>query len=273
MSTITTTMQNVTPEQAQQWLAHNTHNRNLRESQVAALANDITNGNWNWNGDSIKFADDGTLLDGQHRLHAIIRAGQPIEMLIIHGLDKDTQVTMDTGAKRTGGDALKLQGEKYYTTLAAGLRACILWDSGVRNLGGGNRVTTNSTLLDYLENHPEMRDYVEAYTQLRRGIEIPASVGVTAIKILSEIDPDDADYFFSRLGSDEGHYKGEPIYELRRALLDNAAATSKTRGGRTTTWKLAIIIKAWNKYRNGETIKQLSYRPGGANREKFPEPI
>lgn len=272
-TTVTTEMTTVTPEQAADWLAHNTHNRKLRDNQVAALVRDMQEGNWKWNGDSIKFAKDGTLLDGQHRLTAVVRSGQPIDILIIRGLEKKTQATMDTGAKRTGADVLKLQGEKNYTVLAAALRACILWDSGVRNIGGGNRVTTNSNILDYLEQHPEMRDYVETYNTMRRGITLPASVGVTAIKLFTEIDPEDAEYFFTRLASAEGHYRGDPIFEARRALMDEATGSTQTRGGRTSTWKMAILIKSWNKYRNGETIKQLSYRPGGANREKFPEPI
>ena len=272
-TTVTTRMQNVTPEQAAKWLERNTHNRKLRTHQVAAMVRDIQEGRWKWNGDSIKFAKDGTLLDGQHRLNAIVESGQPIEMLVIHGLDKATQATMDTGAKRSGADVLKLQGEKNYTVLAAALRSAILWDAGVRNMGGGNRVTTNGDLVDYLEAHPEMRNHVEAYNTLRRGLRLPASVGVTAIKLFTEIDAEDAKYFFERLASDEGHYRGEPIFEARRLLKEDEATTSNTRGGRTSTWKMAILIKSWNKYRNGETVKQLSYRPGGANREKFPEPI
>lgn len=272
-NTVTTTMTTVTPEQASEWLANNTHNRKLRTHQVAAMVRDIQEGRWKWNGDSIKFAKDGTLLDGQHRLNAIVESGQPIEMLVINGLDKATQATMDTGAKRSGADVLKLQGEKNYTVLAAALRSAILWDAGIRNMGGGNRVTTNGDLVDYLEAHPEMRNHVEAYNTLRRGLRLPASVGVTAIKLFTEIDAEDAKYFFERLASDEGHYRGEPIFEARRLLKEDEATTSNTRGGRTSTWKMAILIKSWNKYRNGETVKQLSYRPGGANREKFPEPI
>ena len=95
-TTVTTRMAVITPEQASEWLEQNTHNRKLRTHQVAAMVRDIQAGNWKWNGDSIKFAKDGTLLDGQHRLHAIVESGQPIEMLVIEGLDKDTQATMDT---------------------------------------------------------------------------------------------------------------------------------------------------------------------------------
>ena len=272
-NTVTTTMTTVTPEQASEWLANNTHNRKLRTHQVAAMVRDIQEGRWKWNGDSIKFAKDGTLLDGQHRLNAIVESGQPIEMLVINGLDKATQATMDTGAKRSGADVLKLNGEKNYTVLAAALRSAILWDAGIRNMGGGNRVTTNGDLVDYLEAHPEMRNHVEAYNRLRRGLRLPASVGVTAIKLFTEIDADDAKYFFDRLESGEGLYRGDPIFEARRLLKEDEATTSNTRAGRTSTWKMAILIKSWNKFRNGETIKQLSYRPGGANREKFPEPI
>ena len=60
----------ITPELAHEWLGFNTHNRNIRQRIVTAYAADMTGGDWQWNGESIKFAEDGTLLDGQHRLAA-----------------------------------------------------------------------------------------------------------------------------------------------------------------------------------------------------------
>lgn len=261
----------VTPELAEQWLGKNTHNRKLREPHMRGLVEDIKAGNWKWNGDSIKFAADGTLLDGQHRLAAIVRAGIPVEMLVIRGLENESQHTMDTGAKRSAGDMLKLRGEKHYNPLAAGLRSCLLWDQGARSFSGsGSGITvTNSMILDYLNKHPEMRGYVSKFVFLRNHIKMPASVGVTAIKLFTEIDAEDAEHFFDRLASGEG-YKGDPIFELARALQD---ASDKTKISRTPTWKLAVMIKAWNKYRLGEPLKMLAYRPGGSNREQFPEPI
>lgn len=261
----------VTPELAEAWLGKNTHNRNLRPAHVRGLAEDMKSGNWRWNGEAIKFSPEGVLLDGQHRLAAIVETGISIKMLVIFGVDEGAQHTMDTGSKRTPGDMLKLRGEKNTNMLASGIRSCLLWERGVRSFTGrGSGATvTNPMILDYLVSHPEMRDYTSRFVSLKNHVKMPASVGVTAIKLFTEIDAADAEHFFDRLASGEG-YKGEPIFELARALQE---ASDKTKISRTPTWKLAVMIKAWNKYRLGEEVKLLSYRPGGSNREKFPEPI
>lgn len=263
---------NVTPELAEQWLAKNTHNRALREGHVRGLAHDMTTGAWTFNGEAIKFAPDGTLLDGQHRLAAIVMSGKSIQMLVVFDVDPQNQHTMDSGAKRTPGDMLRLRGEKNYNILAAGVRACIVWDAGGRSFTGrgAGQTVTNSQILRYLDAHPEMRTYAEQFAALRSHIPMPASVGFLAIKLFTEIDAADAEHFFDRLASDEGHYSGEPIYHLRKALL---VPKDQNKISYTPTWKLAVFIKAWNKYRVGEEVKLLAYRPGGSNREKFPEPI
>ena len=263
---------NVTPELAEQWLAKNTHNRNLRKPVVNAYASDMANGDWSWNGEAVKFAKDGTLVDGQHRLSAIVQSGVTVKMLVIRGVEKESQHTMDTGAKRTSGDMLKLRGEKNYNPLAAGIRACILWEQGARSFTGrsGGTQTTNTQILRYLENNPVMREYASKFQSLKLHVPMPASIGFLAHKLFYGIDYDDAEHFFNRLASDEGHYKGDPIYALRKILLSPKEAGKLQY---TPTYKLAVMIKAWNKFRAGEEVKLLTYRPGGANPEKFPEPI
>jgi len=44
------------------------------------------------------------------------------------------------------------------------------------------------------------------------------------------------------------------------------------RGERNQRYIAALVIKAWNAYRDGAPVRQLKYRIGGANPEKFPEP-
>lgn len=262
----------VTPDLAEQWLAKNTHNRNIRMNHVRGLAADMTNSEWTWNGEAIKFAADGTLLDGQHRLAAIVMAGTPIKMLVIRNVDMSAQHTMDTGSKRTPGDMLRLKGEKHYNLLAAGIRAAILWEDGARSFTGtGSRATvTNAQILRYLESHPEMREYTEIAKRVTYRVPMPGAIIMLSVKLLYEIDTEDAEHFFTRLASDEGHHQGEPIYALRRILLQ---PKSESKISYTPNYKLAVLIKAWNRYRAGESVGLLKYRAGGANPESFPEPF
>lgn len=261
----------ITPERAEYYLSKNTHNRNLRKTVVATYAADMKAGNWEWNGEGIKFqGDHEVLIDGQHRLAAIVESGVTIKMLVISNLTGDTQHTMDTGAKRTFGDALKLRGESSYVSLAAIVRGAYLWQSGSRSLKGGAGIpVTNTILLNFLEGNPWLRDAVNPLSRARVGSGMTMVIGGAMYYAFMQIDPEDCDHFFARLASDEGHYKGEPIYMLRKylhtmreekRLYSNAKAVS------------AVTIKAWNAYREGREIGHLSFRAGGATPEEFPEP-
>ena len=101
----------ITPQVAQMMLEHNTHNRNLTESRAQAYARDMASGNWRYTGEGIKFGPDGTLLDGQTRLRAIVLSGVTITMPVWRGIDPDAQLVMDSGRPRSNSDALSLRGE------------------------------------------------------------------------------------------------------------------------------------------------------------------
>lgn len=261
----------VTPELAEEFLGKNTHNRNVRERHVRTLANEMQAGRWKFNGEPIRFGKDGVLLDGQHRLHAVIKSGIPQKMLIVTGIEGEAQHTMDTGSKRSTSDALKLRGEKNTVALAAGIRAVILWEKGVRNFASrsdNSGAVTSGQTIEYLDSHPEMREYTTEIVGIKGRINLTSSVLVLLNKVFSEIDSDDAAQFIHLLATGEG-VKGDPTFELKR-VLDREKYEST---GKNETWKTAIAIKAWNKWRMGESVGALRYTPGGSNPEKFPEPI
>ena len=260
-------VESITPEIAREYLGFNTHNRNLRSRVVAGYAADMIAGDWLWNGESLKFAVDGTLLDGQHRLAAIAEAGVTVKMLVIRGLPAGAQDTVDGGAKRKFSDVLNLRGEKNYISLATTVRGICAWESGERNARGA-LMTTNSQLLATLEKHPWVREGMATVQRVSTLSGLPVRVGGLAWWLFVQLDSDDANYFFDRLASDQAHQSGQPIYELRKAI----SASFSVRGERSANYLLAITIKAWNKYRDGEKVGQLRFRMGGASPESFPEP-
>lgn len=259
-------MEYVSPERAALYLAQNTHNRALKPRTVATYAADMAAGAWNWNGESVKFARDGRLLDGQHRLAAIVKSRATVQMLVIRNLPNSVQETMDGGAKRTFADVLNLRGEKHYITLASTCRAVAQWECGDRM--ADNNVHSNAQLIGVLERYPWLRDGCNTIKAATTTANLPGRVGGLVWWLTQPIDKEDSDHFFARLCSDENHHAGEPIYELRKLLI----RTSQDRGERSTRLLSAVTIKAWNKYRAGETIGLLKFRAGGANPEAFPEP-
>lgn len=259
----------VTPEIAARWLLSNTHNRNLRRAVVLAYAADMAAGAWNWNGESIKFAEDGTLLDGQHRLAAIVEADLTVRMLVVRGLPPETQETLDTGTKRKFYDVLRLRDEHNCHLLAAITRRVYVWEDGARRVGSKTKYPpTTSQLLVTLEKHPELRGIATEAHTLGHNVELPASIIGLGIWLFGRINPDDCAFFFARLSDFQGLLKGDPIYELRRSLERSLSAQHE----RSETYLLAILIKGWNAYRDGKKITVLTYRPGGSRPEEFPEP-
>lgn len=257
----------VTPQLAKEWLDHNTHNRNLRDRAIAAYARDMKAGNWAENGEAIKFAADGTLLDGQHRLSAIIEADVTIRMLIVTGLQATDQETMDAGRKRSLSDALHLRGETNSSVLGSILRRTLMWEHGsYRN--SGTYTPTNTECLTFLEVHPEIRESTQVASTLRKPSRLPASVLGLTHWLFSRIDAEDAAWFFDKLGSGANLDQYHPVWTLRR----RAELADQSTGRVPEDMLLACVIKAWNAYRDGQQIKILSFKPGGATPEKFPMP-
>lgn len=98
----------ITPAEAARWLKKNKNNRPIRKERVHAYAADMKHGNWNLNTDPISFDSDGNLLNGQHRLSAVIEADATIQMLVAKNVDPQT--VFDQGATRSIKDTLSYQG-------------------------------------------------------------------------------------------------------------------------------------------------------------------
>lgn len=262
----------ITPDLAREWLSFNIHNRNIRQRVVLAYAADMQDGNWRWNGETIKFAADGALLDGQHRLAAIAESGCTIPTLVVRGLKNDAQETVDGGAKRRFADVLKLRGEQTPIVLAAVLRNVVLWESSER-FTATRYSPTNAQMLQALEKYPWVRDIAAPAENCARHCGLPSSIVGFGWWLFSETAPDDqtsrdVEFFFGRLADGQALAKGDPVYELRRAVENSRSV----RGQRSQRYLAALMIKAWNAYRDGNKIGLLSYRPGGEKPERFPEP-
>jgi hypothetical protein len=91
----------ITPEMAKRCLAKNPQNRPINEFKVAQYRDDILRGRWRLTHQGIAFDDEGNLIDGQHRLRAIVAAGIPVEMLVTRGLSRNTIIAIDEGLKRS----------------------------------------------------------------------------------------------------------------------------------------------------------------------------
>lgn len=101
------------------------------------------------------------LVDGQHRLAAIIEADVPVEVMVFTEVEPDTFHVLDTGKKRNAADLLAIEGEKSTTLLAAMVRTVWLYEH--RRDGswsGGAAAVTNHQIVATLEALPRIREFV-----------------------------------------------------------------------------------------------------------------
>jgi hypothetical protein len=120
-------IKSISPEYAERLLATNHINqRKLKSHVVDSYVRAMKSGLWtSGNGESIKFSDSGELLDGQHRLSAIIKSGKTVNMLVMTGIKEKNINCIDNGATRNLGDVLRVTGNVKYKINTNSLAAFI----------------------------------------------------------------------------------------------------------------------------------------------------
>ena len=76
----------ITPEMAKKWLETSKGNRGLSKNSIEQIRHDILAGRWDedsW--DCITFDASGSLINGHHRLHAIVSAGKAVSAFVMFG--------------------------------------------------------------------------------------------------------------------------------------------------------------------------------------------
>lgn len=97
-------------DQAKEYLKQNKSNRPLRERTVSRYAKDMKAGRWRLTCQGIGFDRHGALMDGQHRLHAVILSGATIVCLVVRGLEPEANDGLDLGFNRGVDDVLHYRG-------------------------------------------------------------------------------------------------------------------------------------------------------------------
>ena len=119
----------VTPSQAANWLEGNTHNRPVNQTHVERLAAEMRAGRWRLTHQGIAFSEGGVLLDGQHRLWAIVEADVTAPMRVFFNEPSDGIEYVDGGLARNAADRMNLGrrfardvGKKHLATLRCMVR-------------------------------------------------------------------------------------------------------------------------------------------------------
>lgn len=232
----------VTPDDARAMLAGNTDNRTLREGWVDQLAGLIKAGKWAITHQGIAIAKGGRLLDGQHRLHAIVRAGIPVEIMVATGLDDDSYRWIDGGKTRTTPDRIHLVDDSHVNRLC-----CSLVNNYLRYAKGANTPSVDDIETQFLHM---VDSFVYVGSSFARPIKLLTLMPVGAAFVcyhhhFQANAVEAVESFITGKMLDEG----DPILALREALL-----AQRVRGQSEQYWKSIGCLFA---HREGRRIRSV----------------
>lgn len=243
----------ITPDMALGWLTENDNNRSISKKHVALLASQMARNEFHFVGDPIRFDVDGRLLDGQHRLHAIVESETAQSMIVVTGLPPESQIYMDQGRRRSPGDQMLVAlGMRNGNQAASIVRNYISWRDGI--FLSVTRTIGVPELISWAEANQDL--LVDATLRARRltGAKVPTSVAISGAVYIaaSRISPEDAETFWDRLADGVDLSANSPILTLRNGIIKRA---KRDRWTRTEEW--AYYARAWNTWRKGGTLERL----------------
>lgn len=276
----------MTPERAERLLDQNTRNRAVKHNREKNYAGQMKQGDWRVDGNPIRIGRDGVLLDGQHRLYAIVESGTTQTVILVTGLEPESMAAIDTGVSRSLADLLKIRIPDLKQELNLGSLSRALY---IRSLGEQmsavfasssaavqqNPRITNSRIIDYFVSDRIVIERLYKYADGVRRAR-PNWTGCTTRVIavvrheLEQIDFSDADYFFERIKDGAKLDVDDPIMAVIR--YGDRVAKNRDQAPSAEVWA-ALLIKAWNGYRSGRKMHSLSYRSTGPSAEMFPEAV
>lgn len=263
MDNVNIRIETITPEMAERWLVANTHNRSPREAAVKYLVTEMQNGRWRVTGDTIKIGKSGRLLDGQHRLIAVVRSGVTIRSCVAYDTPDDCFSVIDRGVRRSQSDALKVAGYTNTIVLATVLAWIERYHLG-KHMDSAYRNPSPERSLELALMYPDADDCIREYTS-SKGNRWVGAQSAAAHYLFRKVDKAEADKFFRDFYTGENLSAGDPVLVARDTI-----SRSTTSGAPNAMRTFAAIIQAWNRRRAGSVgMKGYGLRLTAGRGSKF----
>jgi hypothetical protein len=268
------TEETITPDDARELLraTEGAMQRGLSEAQVNRIAEAIRQNRWETTHQAIAISPEGTILDGRHRLTAIIRANKAVNVWVARGADPKTFLAVDTGRSRTPGDLLHIAGFTNVNALAATARY-VMAAKRIKGTNGSWVSAINPIRHDEIVRWVEMNGAdLEHALQIgnlisrnlgRFGLRTWISAGAFLIRE-SNVPEGLQQEFFARFADGANLAPGSSILAFRRYIAQSFLHQANQVKGPVG---LALMIKTFNAYIAGANVQLSIFKLGI---ERFP---
>lgn len=261
----------MTPDKARDLLSRNPNNRNLSKPLARKYASDMKDGLWLYNGDPIRVSKAGDLLDGQHRLEACVISGVSFETELLEGFPDTVMPTIDTGRRRSAGDALHIitgGSAQNNAGIAASARQVLNYVCGFAPV----QQQSTPAIVRLLTRYPEINDAYRLGAKCK-GILTPGPLG--AVLFIGQRAPTMADRavaFVDGVHSGANLSPGDPRLAVREAFM-NRRTTAPGARLPELVWCFIATARAWNAFATGQELDRINVRKNGDGSWTIPDII
>lgn len=232
----------VTPEQAQEWRDGAAKNRRIHPGKVKEYENDILSGHFTETPQGISFNRDGVLLDGNHRLQAIINTGIPTLLTIAHDVPDDA--VFDRGIVRTTGESLYMRNQ--IDVIMSSTRVMSVVNTYLRAAAKNSRTITESVIAEFINKNQDqiLKSINIAGTGSKNCICQRGPVEAAILGALLQGVPEESLYEFTKCVNSGFSQNGDAdsaAIVLRNYILEKKA-TGRT-GGRKNADELCMTTE------------------------------
>lgn len=278
-------VENITPDRARRMLEHTERlgfaNRSLVRARVEKLVHAIETDQWQITHQGIALRDDGAVIDGQHRLAAIIQAEIAVDMLVTRDVPSETFTVVDTARARTTSDSLRIAGFSDTNVLAAIARGYLAYREVVGTTESFEKKTRLLTTVDVVDFLDKRENSDAAHGALMAGrstasalarFGLSSSFGVAAL--MCRLHPNELGHstvaeFYARMADGAMLEASSPILALRRWCTSDTGYARVPNAFRRSV-AIANTIKSMNDYALRRPRQVVAFRVGT---EPYPAPL
>lgn len=245
----------VTPKKAEEWLKHNDSNRSLSPATWKHYLKIMKRGEWDECPQPI-VRNGRSLLDGQHRLRALVEYGKPITFWVATAASADVRKIVDRGRTRTIADVLRMEyGIKNAGSCSAVAKWCRLLETGITDRLSPEEV------LEIVNQRTSSFQWLAA-NHSKGGRHFRGAFFVGPLVWLHKKYPKEVSTFHHDVCTGEHLQRTDPAMKLRNRIIESA--TEGYMNGRVLS---LTVMTAFENYLDGKDLKLL--KPGASAYQRF----
>lgn len=252
----------ITPAYAAELLKMNTNNRAIRQSKVDALAESMRKGEWELSNDAITISEGNVLLNGQHRLMAVVKSGVPCNFIVYTGAPDSTFDIMDTPSLRKVSDVIQRKGGTNTVRMQATIAAVSRWIDDYENnwetlfrFDNHARGTRREAITYYEEHKDILTKWLNRAAQIvEKNVALLPTTTLAGFAVFLESKLNHSEEkiatFLKELILDGMTSNGTILYARKRLLRNKMKLETLKRGD-----DIRLLVRAWNDFCLGRQVQ------------------